>query len=373
MATKICVAVLFGGQSSEHNISCISAQYVIQNIDREKYEIVMIGITMDGQWFHYNGPVEKISTGEWKELVLEEMDCNDKLFELENNNLVNRIISNGLDKKIDVVFPVLHGVNGEDGTIQGLLELAQIPYVGCNVISSAIGMDKSMAKIIFYSADIPQAEYFVVNRSDMILDINGLLNKIEVKFTYPIFIKPVNTGSSVGVSKAHNREELKSALEIAAVYDRKILIEEFIKGKEIECAVLGNEFPEASTVGEIVPANEFYDFESKYNNSESKTLIPANISDEIKEKIREYSIKAFKALDCSGLSRVDFFVKDSGEIILNEINTLPGFTNISMYAKLWEESGVNYKDLVEKLINFAIERFEYCKRNLCKMGDTDGQ
>jgi D-alanine-D-alanine ligase len=364
MSKKTCVAVLFGGQSSEHDVSCVSAQYVIQNIDKNKYDVVMIGITIDGLWYHYTGPVEKISSGEWKDYVIEEMDLNDNYIELENNSIFNKVITNGMDKKIDVVFPVLHGINGEDGTIQGFLELAQIPYVGCNVISSAVGMDKCMAKIIFEKANIPQADYLIVNRYDLKSDINKVVNEIENKFSYPVFVKPSNAGSSVGVSKSHNKEELKDGLEVASSYDRKILVEEFIKGKEVECAILGNESPSVSTVGEIKPANEFYDFEAKYNNADSKTLIPANVSDNVKEKIQKYAVDAFRALDCSGISRVDFFVTDTEDIILNEINTLPGFTSISMYSKLWDASGIKYKDLVEKLINLAFERFEYCKRKL---------
>lgn len=364
MANKLSIAVLFGGQSSEHNISRISAQYVLKNLDEEKYDIIKIGITKKGQWFNYNGPIEKISDGAWEEYVMEDMNLVDNLSEPENINIINRIISNGLDKKIDVVFPVLHGINGEDGTIQGLLELAQIPYVGCNVISSAIGMDKCMAKIILAAAKIPQADYLSTDKTEINNDITGLLRKIENKFKYPIFIKPSNAGSSVGVNKVYNKEELQKALNEAIIFDRKVLIEEFVKGKEIECAILGNDEPQASVVGEIIPANDFYDFEAKYSNIESKTLIPANISDEITKKIRNYALEAFKALDCSGLSRVDFFLRDNGEIVLNEINTLPGFTSISMYAKLWEASGICYQDLLEKLINLSIERYDHCQRKI---------
>ncbi|MEN8908092.1 MAG: D-alanine--D-alanine ligase family protein [Clostridiales bacterium] len=364
MPVKTCVAVLFGGQSTEHKISCVSAQYVIQNIDKNKYDVVMIGITTNGNWYNYKGSVENISSGKWEELVLDDMETNDKFNEFENTNILNKVIINGLDKKVDVVFPVLHGINGEDGTIQGFLELAQIPYVGCNVISSAMGMDKCISKIIFDSVDIPQAKFTIVNRSELEENYESIERKIENKFRYPVFVKPSNAGSSVGVTKVHNNKELQTALKTAASYDRKVLVEEFIKGKEVECAVLGNSTPKASVVGEILAANEFYDFEAKYNNSESKTIIPANISDESKERIRNFSIKAYKALECSGLSRVDFFLTDDEEIILNEINTLPGFTSISMYAKLWEATGINYKVLIEKLINFALERFEYCRRKL---------
>lgn len=257
-----------------------------------------------------------------------------------------------------MVFPVLHGCNGEDGTIQGLFELAGIPYVGCGVLASAVGMDKIYAKIIFEKAGIPQADYLYFTRKEIYGDVEGVVDKIEEKFSYPVFVKPSNAGSSVGVSKAHDKNELKEALIYAARYDRKVLIEEFINGREVECAVLGNDDPVASTVGEIIPGNEFYDYKAKYIDNTSKIKIPADLPEETVEQIRNYAVKAFKALDCSGLARVDFFVhKETGKVYINEINTMPGFTSISMYPMLWEESGISYPELIEKLIDLAVQRY----------------
>ncbi|MBZ0098174.1 MAG: D-alanine--D-alanine ligase, partial [Taibaiella sp.] len=269
-------------------------------------------------------------------------------------------------KKIDVVFPVLHGCNGEDGTIQGLFELAGIPYVGCGVLGSALGMDKGFAKIVFEKEGIPQGKYVVFTRKQINQDMDSLVRQVEALLTYPCFVKPSNAGSSVGISKAHDRRELAEALHFAARYDRRILVEEFIDGREVECAVLGNDEPVASTVGEVVPCNEFYDYEAKYNSGGSSTvIIPAHIPDELIQKIRDYAVRAFKALDLSGLSRVDFFVhKDTGEVFINEVNTLPGFTSISMYPKLWEASGIPYSKLIEKLIDLAVERFSDNKREI---------
>lgn len=267
-----------------------------------------------------------------------------------------------LDEKmngIDVVFPVLHGCNGEDGTIQGFLELMGIPYVGCGVLSSAVGMDKVYAKIIFEKAGIPQADYLYFTRKEIAKESLDIVQKVEEKFSYPVFVKPSNAGSSVGVSKAGDRDELLKALDYAAKYDRKVMVEEFINGREVECAVLGNDEPMASTVGEIVPSNDFYDYKAKYIDNKSKILIPADLPKDVMEKIRKYAVRAFKALDCSGLSRVDFFVhRETMDIYLNEINTMPGFTDISMYPVLWEEAGISYGELIEKLIDLAIERFE---------------
>ncbi|HHX18086.1 MAG TPA: D-alanine--D-alanine ligase, partial [Clostridium sp.] len=261
--------------------------------------------------------------------------------------------------KIDVVFPVLHGCNGEDGTIQGFLELMGIPYVGCGVLSSAVGMDKVYAKIIFEKAGIPQADYLYFTRKEIAKEALIIAQKVEDKFSYPVFIKPSNAGSSVGVSKAGDRDELLKALDYAAKHDRKVMVEEFIDGREVECAVLGNDEPMASTVGEIVPNNDFYDYKAKYIDNKSKILIPADLPDDVIEQIREYAVRAFKALDCSGLSRVDFFVhRETMKVLINEINTLPGFTDISMYPILWKEAGISYGELIEKLIDLAIERFE---------------
>ena len=381
--SKKRVAVIFGGQSSEHEVSRVSAQSVIENIDKQKYDVVMIGITKDGQWLTYDGPTEKIGSGEWQAIaqkqLLAQSSESQKLSQQKNENQTlsssTEISSNNtarsiFDEKntsapIDVVFPVLHGCNGEDGTIQGLFELAGIPYVGCGVLAASVGMDKAYTKIIFEKEGLPQGDYLVFSRKQVYYHNEDVIKEVEGKLTYPCFVKPSNAGSSVGVNKASNRDELIKALEIAAKNDRRILVEEFINGREIECAVLGNDNPIASTVGEVVPCNDFYDYEAKYQvGDSSRVVIPAeNLTAETVEKIREYAVRAFKCLDCAGLSRVDFFVhKVTGEIYINEINTLPGFTQISMYPKLWSESGIPYSELIDKLIELAFERFEDSKR-----------
>lgn len=352
MSQKLTVCVLFGGQSSEHEISRISATSIIKNLNKEKYDIVIIGITKAGKWLMYRGPVDKIATGEW-----------------ENNHVAPVMIApdasiNGLiilneeiatKAKIDVVFPVLHGLFGEDGTIQGLLELAHIPYVGPGVLSSALCMDKAYAKVLFQQTRIPQADWLIV-MSNELEDMAHAVKKIEDRFSYPLFIKPCNAGSSMGITKAHSRSEAEEGLKLAAEQDEKILIEEFIPGREIECAVLGNECPNVSALGEIVPGREFYDYQAKYKDEGSTLIIPASLPEDTVSKIKEYTIQAFKALGCKGLARVDFFVhKESGEIYINEINTMPGFTSISMYPKLWEEAGVSYAELLDALINLALE------------------
>ncbi|NMA33320.1 MAG: D-alanine--D-alanine ligase [Clostridiaceae bacterium] len=362
MGDKIRVAVVFGGQSSEHEVSRFSAESVIRNINADKYEVAMIGITKDGKWLPYDGPVELIGTGEWQALAESRVEHPQALLtagaaiaEAEKDN-----------KKIDVVFPVLHGCNGEDGTIQGLLELTGIPYVGCGVLSSSLGMDKAYAKIIFEKAGLPQGKYLVCNRKQISKDFEKISDDVDRVLSYPCFVKPSNAGSSVGVSKVRHTGELRAALELAAKYDRRILIEEFIDGREIECAVLGNDDPVASTVGEVIPCNEFYDYEAKYMSGDSsQIIIPAELPAEVIGRIREYSVRAFKALDCSGLARVDFFVrKDNYEVYINEINTMPGFTSISMYSKLWAASGLPYGKLVERLIELALERYEDNRREI---------
>lgn len=285
--------------------------------------------------------------------------------EITANNSARGIFGEKVKTPIDVVFPVLHGCNGEDGTIQGLFELAGIPYVGCGVLGSSVGMDKAYTKIIFEKEGLPQGDYLVFSRKQVYYQNEDVIKEVEAKLTYPCFVKPSNAGSSVGVNKATNREELIKALDIAAKNDRRILVEEFINGREIECAVLGNDNPIASEVGEIVSCNDFYDYEAKYQvGDSSRAVIPAeNLPLETIEKIREYAVRAFKCLDCAGLSRVDFFVhKTTGEIYINEINTLPGFTHISMYPKLWAQSGISYTKLIDKLIELAFERFEDSKR-----------
>ncbi|MCX7748634.1 MAG: D-alanine--D-alanine ligase [Clostridia bacterium] len=367
MADKRRVAVIFGGQSSEHEVSRVSAESVIRNIDRNKFDVAMIGITKEGRWLPYDGPVELLGSGEWEAYAKQKYLAKSQVLASSGENSVSLILKTSMpeDGGIDVVFPVLHGCNGEDGTIQGLFELAGIPYVGSGVLGSALGMDKAYAKIIFEKAGIPQGKYLTFNKKQFQQSKEQVISQVEKELTYPCFIKPSNAGSSVGVSKAHNREELIAAFELAAKHDRRILVEEFINGREVECAVLGNEDPIASTVGEVIPCNEFYDYQAKYIDNNSQIKIPADLPKDTVEEVREYAVKAYKALDCAGLSRVDFFVhKETGKVYINEINTLPGFTSISMYPKLWEASGIPYQELIERLIDLAIERYEDNKRNM---------
>ena len=346
----IKLGVIFGGRSTENEVSVVSSKYVLMNLDKTKYTIYPIYIDKNGVWYKYEGKYEDLQMNKIPQDI--------------------HIIGNIIEylKQFDVVFPVLHGMYGEDGTIQGLFEMLKIPYVGCKVLASSVGMDKVYAKIVFEKAGINQAQsiylrkyqnsYIYVNETfdEEILEINEVCKKIEEKLKYPMFIKPSNSGSSVGVCKATNNGELKNAISEAEKYDKKILVEEGIDGKEVECAVLGNEEVVAGEVGEIKAADEFYSYDAKYNNVESKTTIPANIPEETKQEIRKLAVKAFKAIDGKGLSRVDFFVENNtGKIYINEINTMPGFTQISMYPKLMEAHGINYKNLLDNLINLAIE------------------
>lgn len=350
---KKSLCVIFGGQSPEHDISCKSVVSILNNLDREKYEIHTIGITKQGEWYLYTGEISGILSGEWKndkeslKKAILSPSSQDKAIIVFDGDSFSKI-------HVDVAFPVLHGEYGEDGTIQGLFELSGIKYVGMGVLASANAMDKAYTKIIMKNAGIPQADWVVAIRGK---DISKTIEDAEKKIGYPCFVKPANTGSSVGVGKAHNREELENALKNAFLYDRKVLIEENIDGHEVECAILGNENPKASSVGEIMPTVEFYDFDAKYNDNTTKLQIPAELPLETTEKIRELAIRIFTALDGQGLSRVDFFVKYSdNSVIFNEINTLPGFTNISMYPKLWDNVGVGYSKLLDRLIELAEKR-----------------
>lgn len=353
--SKKNIAVLFGGQSSEHEVSCVSVQTVIANINQDNYNILIIGITKEGKWLKVDS-VDDIKSGEWvngKVSAVISPDATMRGVILIDGNKITV-------EKIDVVFPVLHGLYGEDGTVQGVLELARIPYVGCGVLASSVSMDKIYTKIIVDTLGIRQADYVIVRKNDL-NDMDSVVAKIEAKIAYPVFIKPSNAGSSRGVSKAENREALIDGLYEAAKHDRKILVEETIIGREIECAVLGSGEVRASGVGEILAASDatFYDFDAKYNNADSKTVISPDLPAETVEKVRTDAVEIFKAVDGYGLSRVDFFVtKDTNEVVFNEINTLPGFTAISMYPMLWEAKGIGKPQLVEKLIQSALVRFE---------------
>lgn len=346
--SKKTIAVLFGGQSSEHEVSCISATTIIKNINKNKYDILMVGITQEGKWLLVE-ELDSIVNNRWQESkkrAILSPDAEQKgILVIDGDKIKLR--------KIDVIFPVLHGKYGEDGTVQGIFELSQIPYVGCGVLASAISMDKLYTKIIVDTLHIRQAKYVPVFK-EQLRDIHIVVRTIEDNISYPVFIKPSNAGSSKGVSKAYNRHELVNGLNIAAGYDNKILVEETIIGREIECAVLGGEEPKASGLGEVLAAADFYDYDAKYNNKNSQTVISPNLPKGVEDKIREAALRIFKEVDGAGLSRVDFFLENqTGEVVFNEINTLPGFTSISMYPMLWEEKGIPINELVEKLIETA--------------------
>lgn len=346
------VVVLFGGQSSEHEISRMSARNVMNQIDSTKYSIIPVGITKEGEWFLYRGQIDKVTEETWQSnaaKVLISPDASDRCLWVLDHGRAEKI-------NVDVVFPVLHGLYGEDGTIQGLLELAQIPYVGCGVLASAVSMDKVFTKIIAERLNIPQAKYLYLLKHQLV-NMKEVISTIEKEIPYPVFVKPSNAGSSKGITKAHNRYELEDGLEEAAKHDIKIIIEETIKGREIECAVLGNLQPQASDLGEIVAAAEFYDYEAKYYNNDSKTIIGPDLKPETTQKIKDLAIEIFKGVDGRGLARVDFFVEPETErVIFNEINTLPGFTSISMYPMLFEAAGISKKELVSRLIELAFDR-----------------
>lgn len=348
---KKLIAVLFGGQSSEHEVSCVSAVTIISNINRDYYDVILIGITKDGRWLKTES-VEDIQSGEWRKGTTTAVISPDK-----SQSAILLMRGNSVEtKRVDVVFPALHGLYGEDGTVQGLLELAGIPYVGCGVLASSVAMDKLYTKIIVDTLDIRQAAYVAVYAKDL-SNMDAVIQKIESKLLYPVFIKPSNAGSSQGVTKAHNRVELIDGINLASKHDRKILVEETIVGREIECAVLGGNDVRASGVGEILAAAEFYDYDAKYNNAESKAVIAPELPDGKAAEIGENAVKIFKAIDGFGLARVDFFLeKDTNEVVFNEINTLPGFTSISMYPMLWEAKGISKTQLVEKLIQSAFMR-----------------
>ena len=350
---KLNIALIFGGKSGEHEVSLVSTASIYKHIDKDKYNVFTIGITKEGTWMYYEGSEENIKNGNWVNLANKNVEVN---LVPSANKEVGIIFEDGRTEKIDVLFPVLHGPYGEDGTIQGLFEISQIPYVGCGVLASSVGMDKLICKKVFSQVGLPQVNYTDTNRWAFNMDSEKELNDIEAKLSYPIFVKPANLGSSVGISKATNRQELLSGIEEALKYDSRIVLEQGIDAREIEVAVLGNDEVKASIAGEIKPAKDFYDYEDKYINGASTYDIPANISEENMENIRKMAVEAFKGIDGKGLSRVDFFIdRNSGEIFINEINTLPGFTNISMYPKMWEATGLPYTELIDKLIDLAID------------------
>ncbi|MDR0272171.1 MAG: D-alanine--D-alanine ligase [Clostridiales bacterium] len=347
------VLVLFGGCSPEHDISKESVTTVLNALNGNT--IIPVYITRDGKWLMYDGKLDNITSINWEKFGTPAILSPDRV----NRGLL-RIVSEKVKAiPIDVVFPVLHGPNGEDGTIQGLCELAGIPYVGCNVAASAVAMDKAIMKLVAKGLKIPQAEFLVFGTDEIKSDLNSVLKKIRYKIGYPCFVKPAVGGSSIGISKAPNRKILSDALQMATDFSSRIVIEKTVEGREIEVGVLGAGMnAKASVPGEILSAGEFYDFEAKYENPKSKTIVPANLPEEISAQIQKYALDIFRAIGGSGLSRVDFFVDVNGRVIFNEINTVPGFTAISMYMKMWEASGIPRNKLVENLIEIAVEKYE---------------
>ena len=348
MKTKL--GLIFGGMSTENEVSVMSANSILKNLDKNKYEIFPIYISKSGEWYQYNN--------------LENIEIQEDMCDMEKIENIT-----GYLQKLDVLFPVLHGAYGEDGTIQGLFEMLKKPYVGCGVLASTIGMDKVYSKIIFGRENICQAPYIYLEKykgkykyidkefKKKILTLDESVELVDQELGFLVFTKPSNSGSSVGVNKAENKEELKKYIQHAGKFDKKILVEKEIRGKEVECAVLGNDDVIASCVGEIKPADKFYSYDAKYQNEDSKITIPANLDEEVSNKIKKLAVKAFEAIDGKGLSRVDFFVEDkTNQIYINEINTLPGFTKISMYPKLFEAEGIQYNDLLDKLIDLAQEK-----------------
>ena len=351
---KANVCVLFGGVSPEHKVSLRSAESVLKNMDGEKYHIFPVGITREGQWFLFGGSdYSDLPGGRW----LEHPDNRPvAISPVRGQGLLIFEGDRVTRQRIDVVFPVLHGENGEDGSVQGLLQLAGIPFVGPHVAASAVAMDKTLTKLVMDMAGVRQADWELVKRSAMGSRMESTLDRLEKRFRYPMFVKPAGTGSSVGVSKARDRETLAQALRAAGAYDNKVLVEEFIDGQEIEVAVKGNENPVASICGEIVSGADFYDYNAKYLTDTSVAYIPARIPEDVAEVVRDTAVKVYKAIGCQGLSRVDFFVTFGGnQVVFNEINTIPGFTSISMYPKLFSASGIPYPQLIDQLLELALE------------------
>ena len=351
---KLNVCILFGGISPEHAVSLRSAESVLNNIDHRSYNVFPVGITREGKWILFGGKdYALLPGGEWMDHPENRPAA---ISPVRGQGLLIFEESGVTSQQIDVVFPVLHGENGEDGAMQGLLQMAGIPYVGPHVAASAVAMDKTLTKLVVDHAGVPQAAWKLVRRNELRNHMENTLTALENRFSYPMFVKPAGTGSSVGVSKAADRDALRKALEFAAKYDDKILVEEFIHGREIEVAVMGNENPVASIAGEIDSGADFYDYDAKYVTDTSVAYIPARIPEDVEEIVREAAVKVYSAIGCQGLSRVDFFVTyEENRVVFNEINTLPGFTSISMYPKLFAASGIEYTDLIDELLKLAME------------------
>lgn len=358
MQDKLNVAFFFGGRSAEHEVSLISAAAVMEAVDRDKYNVIPVGITAEGRWLAAGTPLKALQQGDIPG------DCLDAALLADPSNPGLILLEPGGQGKtsgflpLNVAFPVLHGPYGEDGAIQGLLEMAGLPYVGGGVLASAAAMDKEIMKILFRHHGLPVGDYLSFRAQQWSEKTEILCKDIETEIGYPCFVKPANMGSSIGVSKAGNREELYGAVEEAFRYDSKVLVEAFIPGREVECSVLGSEdLASASLPGEIIPCNDFYDYRAKYIDERSRLLIPAPLAEAAQQRLQEYAVQAFHAVGCSGMGRVDFFYQDNADrIILNEINTIPGFTSISMYPKLWEASGISFPELVDRLLQIARQR-----------------
>lgn len=350
------IVVVYGGKSAEHDISILTAFSIIKEMYFDYYEVQPVYINRKGEWLKGAPLTSPVAFSEALRLEA----AGTAQFATEEGETSTGILVTPYDLKEEniVIFPVLHGPNGEDGTIQGLFEMMDVPYVGCGVLASACGMDKIASKYLFQQAGIPQVPYVPFIKSEWVKNSESIYNQIEGTLIYPVFVKPANMGSSVGISKADNREELTVAIEEALKYDRRIVVEQGIDAREIECAVLGNDDANTSVVGEVVKNVGFYDYNEKYINNTVKLEIPAQISDEVSAKVREYAAKAFRAIDGSGLTRCDFFLTETNEIYINEVNTMPGFTQFSMYPLLWEKTGISYKDLVEELIQLALKRYQ---------------
>jgi len=354
---KLSIGILFGGRSGEHEVSLASARSILNAIDKEKYEILPIGITLNGQWLIGEGVLDKIADNKTTDLtrvLLSPLPGDNYLYALSTNQNLTSLVP---VQEIDVFFPVLHGTFGEDGTLQGFLEMADMAYVGAGVLGASVGMDKALFKDVMRTHNIPVVESLTFSRTQIETDQTSVMDMVQKKLSYPVFIKPANMGSSVGITKCQNQSDLYEGLLEAAKFDRRVLVEHAVNAREIEVSVLGNDIPKASVPGEIIPKQDFYSYSAKYEDDNTDLLIPAPLPEKISKHIQKLAVQAYKAIDCAGMARVDFLLdKDTQYIYLNEVNTIPGFTRISMYPKLWEASGIDYPDLIDRLIDLALER-----------------
>ena len=357
-ANKMCVALLFGGMSSEHEVSCVSVGNFVRNIDRSKYEVLTVGITKEGRWLYTEATAEQMADGSWEELP-GNMPCVISPDRADHGMILFTPDGRVEKMHLDVVIPVLHGLWGEDGTVQGLLELAGIAYVGCGVLASSVCMDKAVANALFEANGVPHTKWVAANRWEIEKDLEGVCAGVEEKLGWPVFVKPANAGSSVGISKVSDQEELKAAIALALENDRKVVFEAFVDGQEVECAVIGSDPAVATRPGEILAGAEFYTYDDKYKNGVSQTVIPAHLPEAKLDEVKTYAAMAYTALNCEGLARCDFFVEHgTNRVMINEINTFPGFTPISMYPKLMEHEGLPVPQLIDRLIALAVERTE---------------